>query len=239
MASLPNGEGDLQLKTLEALSEAVHYNHWIYRMMEPYLGKRVLEVGCGIGNMAEMMAEGRQILAVDVHPGYLAEARRRLKGRKHVAFRRMDLEKGLLSARRFRPDTVLCVNVLEHLREDDGFLRDCSRLLPPGGRLLLFVPALPFLFGSLDEEYGHFRRYLKGGLEGQVQAAGFSIVAGRYLNLLGILGWWWNGKVLRKKSVPRAQILLYDRLLGWMAPVEKWLPRPAGLSLFCAARRKP
>ena len=237
MPSSRPGEGDVQLETLDDLSEAVHYNRWIYGMVEPFLGRRVLEVGCGIGNITELLAESREVLAVDIHPGYLAQARERLKGRRNVRLKKVDLSKSLSSIKSFRPDTILCVNVFEHLRDDNRFLAECFKVLPPGGRFLLFVPALPFLFGSMDRNYGHFRRYLKRDLEAQMRNGGFRLLGSRYLNLLGVLGWWWNGKVLKRDIVPRAQILIYDRILRWVAPVEKWLPKPIGLSLFCAGEK--
>ena len=71
----------------------------------------------------------------------------------------------------------------------------------------------------------------------KVRAAGFQVEFCRYLNLLGVLGWWWNGKVLRKPLIPKGQLLLYDQIVRFTGPVERFLPRPLGLSLFCAARK--
>jgi SAM-dependent methyltransferase len=232
-------EQDGQLETLDDLSEAVHYNRWIHSLVAPYLGRRVLEVGCGIGNLTELLARdrARKVLAVDIHPGYLQRTRARLKNKKNISFRRMDLAAGLSPVRRFRADTIVCVNVFEHIQGDVRFSRECFRSLPPGGRLLLFVPALPFLYGTMDAQYGHYRRYAKGELEGKAVKSGFKVIHCRYLNLLGIFGWWWNGRILKKRVVPKAQILLYDKIVRWVAPVEKWLPKPIGLSLFCAAEK--
>jgi SAM-dependent methyltransferase len=228
---------DGQRETLDDLSEAVHYNQWIHRLMEPYLGKRVLEVGCGIGNMTEFLALDRSVLAVDHHEGYLSAARKKFGSKKNVSFRRVDLGSGLSGLKKYRPDTIVCSNVLEHIRDDRGFLRSCLDLLPVEGKLLVFVPALPGLYGSMDRTYGHYRRYTKTGLVKAVSAAGFNVAYCRYMNLLGILGWWLNGKVLRRKVVPRGQILLYDRIVRFVMLVEKWLPKPIGLSLYCVAQR--
>lgn len=229
---------DGQLETLDDLSDAVHYNRWIFSMMEPYLGRQILEVGCGIGNMTGLLAEGRKILGIDIHPGYIQLARKRLKNKKNISFRVMDLSKKFPSFGKFRPDTIVCINVFEHIEADVQFLKECAKILPSHGRLLLFVPALPFIFGSMDINYGHFRRYYKSDLKKKMIANGFSILKCRYLNLLGILGWWWNGRVLKKSIVPKSQILLYDKIIRWVAPVEKWLPKPIGLSLFCAVEKK-
>lgn len=239
MKSTPSDPSrDGQLETLDDLSEAVYYNRWIYSMMRPYLGQRVLEVGCGIGNMTLLLAEDRKVLGVDIHSGYIDRAKKSLGKNKNAAFHVINLEKKLTALKKFKPDTVVCINVLEHIKGDVQFLRECLGLLPEGGRLLIFVPALPYLFGSMDAHYGHFRRYFKEELDGKLKDEGFTVLKSRYLNLLGVLGWWWNGRVLKKRIIPKAQILVYDQVIRWIAPVEKWFPKPLGLSLFCAGQKK-
>ncbi len=233
----PVANWDGQLETLDDLSEAVHYNQWIYEMMKPYLGQRILEVGCGIGNMTRLLALDRKVLGVDIHSGYVKKAEKNLERNKNASFRVMNLEKKLVSLGRFKPDTIVCINVLEHIQGDVDFLKECLRLLPAEGRLVIFVPALPYLFGSMDAHYGHFRRYFKGELVQKMEARGFTVLKSRYLNLLGVFGWWLNGRFFKKTILPRAQILIYDQIIRWVAPVEKWLPRPIGLSLFCVGRK--
>ncbi len=102
---------------------------------------------------------------------------------------------------------------------------------------MFFVPALPYLYGSMDESYGHFRRYDRKDLYQKMERAGFQVEYCRFLNLLGIFGWWLNGKVLRRKIIPRSQMMLYDRVVWFSQHVEKFLPKPIGLSLFCAATK--
>jgi SAM-dependent methyltransferase len=229
---------DDQRETLDDLSEAVNYNRWIYHILRPYLGTRILEIGCGTGNITGFLTLHGQVLAVDVHAGYLRAARKRMIGNPRVTFQKINLEKTLSNLRRFKADTIICVNVLEHIREDETVLYECLRLLPPGGRLLLFVPALQLLFGSLDISYGHFRRYSIRGLKTKVAAAGFKIQYCRYLNLLGILGWWLNGKILNRKVIPKNQILAYDHFVRYSDKIERFLPKPIGLSLFCVGLKR-
>jgi SAM-dependent methyltransferase len=226
---------DGQRETLDDLSQAVHYNRWINGLMDPHLGHRILEIGCGTGNMTAFLAEKGEVLAMDVHEGYLRAARKSLKGYKNVSFGKLGKPGDLKAKRSFRPDTVVCVNVLEHIPDDLKVLRDCWEMLPKGGKVLLFVPALQWLFGSMDESYGHQRRYGKEDLEALLTRAGFQVQSCRYLNLLGILGWWLNGKVLRRPIVPKGQMLLYDQVVRFVGPFEHLLPRPIGLSLFCSA----
>ena len=228
---------DGQRETLDDLSTAVHYNKWIFEMLRPHLGNRILEIGCGTGNLTGDFAKHGQVLAVDVHAGYLDQARERLKGIRQISFRKINLEHQLPSLKHFGADTIVCVNVLEHLKDDHGVLVHCLKLLKPGGKLLLFVPALQSLFGSMDESYGHFRRYSRSELAQKVSEAGFQVEHCRYLNLLGILGWWLNGKVLGRKIIPKSQMMLYDHVVSFTSKVERFLPKPIGLSLFCVGQK--
>ena len=230
---------DGQRESLDDLSEAVHYNEWIYKMVRSYLGQRILEIGCGTGNLTGYLSRHGQVLSVDVHEGYLQAARKRWGDQKNVRFQRVDLSRDLRALKKFRPDTLLCVNVLEHLSDDGAVLSRCHELLPPGGNLLLFVPAFQFLFGSMDATYGHHRRYSLAGLTQKMERAGFRVTYGRYLNLLGVLGWWFNGKILKKKIIPKSQMLLYDRILIFSSLLERYLPKPLGLSVFCVGQKRP
>lgn len=230
-----------QGETLDDLESAVHYNRWIAGMLIPHLGVRVLEVGCGTGNITGLVARhlmGRgQVLGVDSQEAYLRRARERARDLNNVRYEKYNVSRGLATYRRYRPDTIIFVNVLEHIRDDRKVLAESLRLLPSGGRILVFVPALQALFGSMDATYGHYRRYSLPELTGKILEAGFVSVTGRYLNLLGVLGWWWNGKVMRRKVIPTGQMMLYDRIVAVTRHFERYLPRPLGLSLFCAGRK--
>lgn len=228
---------DGQRETLDDLSAAVNYNRWIYGILRPYLGKSILEIGCGTGNITGFLAQHGRVLATDLHPGYLSSAKNRLKKVKNITYRKINLDDSLSSLRPFNPDSIICVNVLEHISDDQRVLEECYKLLPPGGKLMLFVPALQFLFGTMDKSYGHHRRYDRSELMLKIEKAGFKIEYCRYLNLLGILGWWLNGKILKRKIIPKSQMLLYDRIVSFSQHVEKYLPKPIGLSLFCAASK--
>ena len=228
---------DGQRETLDDLSYAVNYNQWIYGILRPYIGKRILEIGCGTGNITKFLATHGQVLATDVHSGYLDVAKKKLRGVAGVSYQKIDLDHPLSRLRSFRPDSIICVNVLEHISDDRKVLDECFKLLPPGGKLALFVPALQYLYGSMDQSYGHYRRYDRLELIHKIESAGYHVEYCRYLNLLGISGWWLNGKILKRKIIPKSQMLLYDRIVRFSQHVEKYLPKPIGLSLFCAASK--
>ena len=135
-------------------------------------------------------------------------------------------------------DAVVAVNVMEHVRDDDAFLRTAHRLLAPGGHALLFVPALPALFGTLDEAFEHFRRYTRPVLADRLREAGLEPLRVQYTNLPGVAAWWLSGKVLRRRTLTARDARLYDRwVVPWVSALERvWTP-PLAQSLIAVARK--
>src|SRR5262249_7751559 len=137
-----------------------------------------------------------------------------------------------------RLDSVLLSNVLEHIEDDAAAVRRFRSVLPESGRLVLLVPALPQLYGSLDEAVGHFRRYPPATIRRVVEENGFAVESIEWMNMLGIAGWFLNAKLLRRRVLPMVQLRLYDRLAPTLAKLEEWLQVPIGLSLLVVARAK-
>jgi SAM-dependent methyltransferase len=133
-----------------------------------------------------------------------------------------------------RLDTIVCLNVLEHVAEDVASLRTMRGLLVPGGRVVLLVPALPALYGSLDAALGHVRRYTRAELRVKCAAAGLRLIHLEYFNLGGVLGWWLTGRVLRRSLIPRGSLRMYDSLVP-LFRLERWLPWRVGQSLIAVA----
>ena len=129
----------------------------------------------------------------------------------------------------------MCLKSLDTFR----FVKIIRQRLEPGGRFLLFVPALPQIYGEMDRTYEHFRRYTKSGVRRLLLDAGFELENLRYLNLLGAFTWWFYGKVLRRKSLRPKDAVLYDKIA---VPVLRrletlWEP-PFGQSVLAVARVK-
>ena len=130
----------------------------------------------------------------------------------------------------------MAINVVEHIRDDQALVRRLAVLLKPGGSLLIYVPACPFAYGSLDKALGHYRRYTPATLTALLEGAGLAVSRPVYVNLLGLFGWTINGRVLRREHTPPGQVALFERLVG-MLWVEDRFRLPVGLSLYVAARR--
>ncbi len=221
-------------KILESLER---YNRWIVDHLRPHAGRRILEVGAGTGNLTRFFLGGEEILAVDIDPGFIDEMKRRFGGNPRLKTEVMDVSapSDPLGERTF--DTILCVNVLEHIQDDETTLKRFRSHLVPGGRLLLLVPAHPGLYGSVDREAGHVRRYDRKGLATRLVAAGFTIEKLRHFNMLGALGWWVNVRLFRRRNLPTRQ----SRLLNLLVPLlrlEDRINPPFGLSLIAIASRR-
>ena len=131
---------------------------------------------------------------------------------------------------------MVCLNVLEHIEDDVATLSGLYATLPPGARLVLIVPALARLFGTLDEHLGHFRRYEKAELERKIRDAGFTLEDCRFLNKPGVFGWYVNGRILRRRVLPRGQLSLFKLMLPLLRR-EETRPPDYGMSLLAIARK--
>lgn len=223
---------------LDALAEAKNYYGWISGRFAPYLGRRVLEVGAGIGTFTEHLlgrAPTAHITVVEPAENNFPHLLRRFEGDGRVQARHGYLDDSLPAG---EADSVVAVNVMEHVEHDDAFLAAASRALAPGGHVLLFVPALPLLFGSLDRAFDHFRRYTKPVLRQRLEGAGLRPKELVYMNLPGVAAWWMAGKVLRRTTVSSRDARLYDRwVVPWVRAVESRVSPPFGQSLLAVAEK--
>jgi len=218
--------------TLERLAATPRFNQWMFDRIRRWVGQNVLEIGSGIGNLSSFLVDAAErVVLSDTAPEYLERLRARFRGRPHVHVRRLYLPTidGGLAGRAF--DTVVCLNVLEHVADDLGSLQAMRTLLAPGGRLVLLVPALQTLYGTLDEALGHCRRYVPRELRDKLAATGFLTRHVEYFNLAGIPGWWLTGRVLRRRILPAGSLRWYDRLVP-LFRLERLLPWRIGQSLI-------
>ena len=223
---------------LDALAAAPNYYRAIIDRFRPYFGRRVLEVGAGIGTFAQHVLDRGHVdrmVLVEPAANNLPLLRERFRGDS-----RIDVRAGYLEELSPVPevDSVVAVNVLEHAEDDLGLLRAAHRVLRPGGHVLLFVPALSQLHGSLDEAFGHFRRYTKPLVGDRLRAAGFDAIRNRYTNFPGVLAWFMAGRVFRRRTLSARSVGLYDRMVvPLVTAVERWWEPWLGQSIIVIARR--
>ena len=223
---------------LDALAGARNYYRAIVSHFRPHLGRRVLEVGAGIGTFAQHVLDGtsvEEMVLVEPADNTIPHLRARFAGD-----RRVTISQGYLERLAPLPpvDSLVAVNVLEHVENDVAFLRAARATLKPGGRVLLFTPALDQIFGTLDEAFGHFRRYTKAVLGERLRSAGFEDVLLRYTNFPGIASWVVAGRVLRKQTIAPRDVALYDRMITpWVSAMERHWEPPLGQSIIAIATR--
>lgn len=217
--------------TLERMAASPRYNRWMFERLRPWVGRRVLEIGAGIGTMSAFLVDRERLILTDAEPDYLTRLRARFADQPHVRVAEVRLPGVDRHLRAERLDTVVCLNVLEHIEDHHGALRAMHDLLAPGGRLVLLVPALRALYGTLDEALGHFRRYTPKGLSTELERAGFRVRHLEYFNLAGAPGWWFAGRVLRRRLIPRGPLRFYDALVP-LFRLEVLLPWRVGQSLI-------
>jgi trans-aconitate methyltransferase len=220
---------------LKHLQAASHYNRWIVSQVLPYVGQDSLEIGCGTGNLTELLAQtGVNLTAVDVDAAFVQQAKMRLQPYANVTISVADATQ-MPWTRSF--DTIILLDVLEHIEQDHQLLRQLQHGLKPGGRLVVKVPALNWLYSPLDRAIGHYRRYSKRTLAATLKQAEFSSSTIWYFNAAGIPGWWLNGKLLQRTVPPAEQIGWFDRLVPLLQTVESLGKMPIGLSLFAVAEK--
>jgi SAM-dependent methyltransferase len=239
---MPRAEpGDpVGIETLERLAAAApNYNRWLFERVSPWVGRRVLEIGAGVGTMSAFLMNGarERVVLSDTDPHYLERLRERFAAGPHVGVAQLRLPTFDPELARERFDTVICLNVLEHVRDDMLSLGTMFRLLEPGGRLVLLVPSLPAIYGALDEALGHFRRYTPTELRRKYAAAGFRMGHLEYFNLAGVPGWWLTGRVLKRRLIPTGSLRWYDALVP-LFRLERWLPWRVGQSLIAIGERR-
>ena len=233
-------------RDLESMDFARNYHRWILDLFAPYLGRRLVEVGAGTGSFSELLlARGPDSLTL-VEPS--AEMHRRLAGRVAAAgagaasrVRTVNdtfARAATRVAAEDRPDSVIYVNVLEHVREDEAELRAVARALAPGGRLFLFVPAFAWLYGSFDRQVGHVRRYTRGELSAKCERAGFRVLKAVYFDAAGVLPWWLKYRVLRSERMEPAAVRFYDDFcVPVLRRVEAVVPPPLGKNVLLVAEK--
>jgi SAM-dependent methyltransferase len=225
--------------TLYLLEEAAAYNKWIFDKISPWLGERILEVGCGIGNLTGLLLGHGKVIAADVNKDYLQTVENKFLNHSNL-INTIFWNIRETFPRNPRPaiDTIVCSNVLEHIENDDSVLKNFYQLLPAGGKLIVLVPALKILYNLLDQELGHFRRYNRKELFQKLTLNGFNVRYLKFFNFFGILGWFVNGALLRRRSLSKKQIRIFNKMVPFFIGLEKVIPPLVGQSLIAVGERK-
>jgi 2-polyprenyl-3-methyl-5-hydroxy-6-metoxy-1,4-benzoquinol methylase len=237
---------DIQDTNITIISNALavsEYYDWLVDMFVPYLGRRTLEIGAGIGTISERIVCHTDILVVsDIDQNCLDIIRPKLEtvnSSCRVIYKTYKL--GDPCPESFKKnlfDSVVIINVLEHVKDDVSALANLKKIVNPGAKLIVFVPALQGIYGTVDKALGHFRRYSLKGLKKTLNQAGYTVIKIKYVNFLGVLGWWLNSRVLKRKVVPVSNFFYFRLAFSLVKVIEATFSIPFGISLLAIAEKR-
>ncbi|HET6646752.1 MAG TPA: methyltransferase domain-containing protein [Pyrinomonadaceae bacterium] len=232
-------------KELEAMSGASNYHRWILEIFKPYLGKHLVEVGAGIGSFSDLILKHHLCESLSlVEPSDSMYDRLAIHAQELNTNVQIDtyhgtfIEAAPLIKSRHLPDSILYVNVLEHIADDEGELKAVYQTLSERGRVFIFVPALTWLFGNFDSRLGHFRRYSKAELEGKLRKAGFKILQSSYFDFPGIGPWWVKYCLMKFDTMESGAVRFYDRfIVPTVRRIESVVTMPLGKNVIAIAEK--
>lgn len=220
---------------LESMNQAVWYNQWTLNRFNRYLRGEILEVGCGIGNFTTFLTKYGKIYAIDIQENYLTYTAKLIGKKGKVGYG--DIEKGNYFFNGQQFDSIVCLNVLEHIKDDRLALNNLFKLLKKTGTLILLVPSHQYLYGEIDKFISHYRRYDKLDLVYRLEKIGFKIITSKKLNFLGALGWFMTGKILRRNTIEERSIKIFNLISPFILPLENLFEPPIGISILIVAKK--
>jgi glycosyltransferase involved in cell wall biosynthesis/phospholipid N-methyltransferase len=207
------------------IARAPRFSAWIADVVRPWCGKRVLEIGSGIGSITRRLVPRGRYVASDANPLHLQTLRALQVDRPYLEAQLCDITDVETLPREGEGfDTVIALNVIEHVEDDVEALQNLHSVLAPGGRVVVLVPQGEAIFGSLDQVLGHKRRYSEGSLRDVAAEAGFEVKEIVRFNRVGTPAWWLNGKLLRRRSFGLFQVMLLNLLTPVFQRIDRFLP---------------
>jgi len=202
-------------RDLEAMSFAPNYHRWILQNFSPHIGTRIAEVGAGIGNFSKLLLEKKPeiLILLEPSPNLFEELKAKVSADDGILAYNGTLPDYSEKLGAAKLDTIAYVNVLEHIENDREELRLAFTLLQPGGKILIFVPAMQFLYGTFDHAVGHIRRYSESEIFEKLMDAGFKPKYYRYFDSVGVVPWFIAFKILRLHKLSNGMAGNYDKIV--------------------------
>lgn len=211
------------------------YRRYQFDLIAPHCGRSILEVGAGVGEFSAQFTDRERLVLTDVDPVAVEEMARRFADRPEVEACQLDLDRPLELDESSSVESVVAINVLEHIEDDEAALKALARLVAPGGTIVLWVPAYQALYGDFDRKVGHVRRYTPATMRGAVEAAGLTVRLCRPINFVGGLAWWLAVRIGGTGSPKPGMVALYDRLVVPVTRLLDSLHPPFGQTVLCVA----
>jgi SAM-dependent methyltransferase len=224
--------------TLEAIAEAPRFNEWMYAVTSRHLKGTILEIGSGIGNISEhYLKAGRPLTLSDIRANYCDQLTAQFgdmttcKGVLNLDLVHPDFDR-IYAAQLGTFDGIFALNVVEHIEDDNLAIGNCKKLLKQGGRVVILVPAYPWLYNNFDRALEHYRRYTEGSLKNIFENNNLQIAHSQYFNCAAIVGWWFSGSVMKNSIIPNNQMKLYNALVPIFKLIDMFLFNRIGISVI-------
>jgi 2-polyprenyl-3-methyl-5-hydroxy-6-metoxy-1,4-benzoquinol methylase len=232
------------LNILNVVSAVDKFNNWMYHSIKPFLKGDILEIGSGIGNITQCVINDKfKVTASDIRASYCSILHNRFDENPYLhEVRNIDIIHPNFDQEYHdlfdKFDSIFALNIVEHVENDILAIQNSRKLLRKNGNLIILVPAYPALYNRFDKELKHFRRYTKSKLEKLFLTADFKVYKTQYFNFIGIFGWWFSGSILRKKTIPKGQIKLFNMLVPIFKLIDKMMMNKVGLSIISFGTKK-
>lgn len=230
-------------ETLQSISKAKAFNEWMYHTIHPFLKGNILELGSGIGNISDyLIRDFSNVSLSDYNLDYCATLKakyhlnRNLKAILSIDLQDPDFRKNNAHLKESF-DSIILLNVIEHLQDDEHCIDYCHFLLKEGGNLIVLAPAYSFLYSKFDKEIGHYRRYTTQSLSGLIQKS-FKILHKQYFNFLGMAGWLFFNKMLGRRKLSQSNMATFDKLVPVAKLLDNLVSNRTGVSTIVIGERK-
>ena len=229
---------NIEYEWLDRMGKLNKYNEWLFSHIKDYLGNSVWEAGAGIGTYSKCMSGVKFLFLSDVVDGYLKKLNMEFNNFNNVIVERIDLtNEDYRKLQHYNIDTVVCINVLEHVEHDLKAMENIYKVLKNDGRFLFIGPNHPFLYGSLDKYANHFRRYTKKGLTSSLNKIGFKIEKISVVNSLAAFNWFLQSKILKRKIISEEGLEMCEKFIALAKIVDRINPFPIGSNIVVIARK--
>ena len=225
-------------ENLNAWNKLDRYSKWIYHMYEKYIGKEVLDIGGGVGTAISFYIDkAERVVATELFENQVNIMNKRFENYQYFKAIQADIMKDDFSAYD-KFDTIILINVLEHIEDDRKALANMKKLLKDSGTIIICVPAMPGLYCYMDKNVGHYRRYTKGELRVKAKRAELQVIEDKYMNFMVILPYWIKGKLKKDNggsfstSIDEGESKLYSIATSILEPIERVIKPPIGISEF-------
>ncbi len=233
---------DYEGADLEAMIGADNYYSWILNSIRPYLGNNIVEIGAGVGSFSKLLLKAKPKKLTLIEPSKMFQG---LKDNVHstdstrITFLNGYLQTEKNKLKKDRPDTIVYINVMEHIKNDKLEIKQAAELLKKGGHLIIFVPALQSLYSNFDKSIDHYRRYTKADLYELLTEAGLEVEKSQYMDMVGVIPWWTSFVIMKRTTLVPFLVKTYDRFfIPIIRRVESIIHAPVGKNVLVVGRKK-